>query len=469
MTLRLSPSVVHAAGRVGFVAATALAAAGVMLYALWPTFARVSMQRLWEPISGPPELTMATGFANTGLHAMGKVLGTQLEEDHRFKMNVVDTDGSPVNAPMLRARKADIGFVSSVVQIDLSELEGLATVERQYLHFIVPQASPIRRLRDLATRPGGKNVRLSLGPVNGAPDVIGRQLLEYYKATAGVTILNSSDQQLKRNLLTDFELGHFDAAMRISLLHSSNVEAPLGTGQYRLVPIEDAEALAKFLPGMEPIVIPEGTYQASPDVSEGDRAAVKTLAAQVALVARPGLPAFTAQRVLQTLYGHEFAKKAHVAGLSEESGQRVIGVPLHAAAEAYYRRNEPITADRFEIASFALTLFGLAWAALRVSRRFDRGDDSKRAVVTTSVERFAAISEAAEQAVDVASLEALFADATKINRDSIKRAAEAALRPSDLAVMRQAYDECSKTIRRRKRTIENAPRTEIERSEEASG
>jgi hypothetical protein len=89
--------------------------------------------------------------------------------------------------------------------------------------------------------------------------------------------------------------------------------------------------------------------------------------------------------------------------------------------------------------------------------------------VTTSVERFAAISEAAEQAVDVASLEALFADATKINRDSIKRAAEAALRPSDLAVMRQAYDECSKTIRRRKRTIENAPRTEIERSEEASG
>ena len=56
---------------------------------------------------------------------------------------------------------------------------------------------------------------------------------------------------------------------------------------------------------------------------------------------------------------------ARLPQLTEEFGRDRAGLQLHEAAEDFYDRNEPVTADAFEIAAFWLALSMASLAGLR--------------------------------------------------------------------------------------------------------
>jgi hypothetical protein len=58
--------------------------------------------------------------------------------------------------------------------------------------------------------------------------------------------------------------------------------------------------------------------------------------------------------VLELIFRGDFLKAARLTGLTEASAQAELHLPLHAGAEEYYNRRNPVSSDRFEILSFFL-------------------------------------------------------------------------------------------------------------------
>jgi TRAP-type uncharacterized transport system substrate-binding protein len=367
----------------------------------------------------------------------------------RLTMTVLPTDGTPENARLLRDGRAQLGFISSGADVSFDGLRSLAVIERQFVHAIVPVGSAVTQLADLKGR------RVSLGPADGAPYRFGLELRRFYQdrdKAFDFTIVETSAPLLQRDLLADLDAGRFDAAIRITPLHGANVQRPLASGRYRLLPIAEAEALAEFIPGLWSSTIPPGTYP-------GVDAALPTLVAKLMVVARGDVSVLTARRVLEAVYSDAFAKRAHIARLSEAGGQDVFGAPLHDGAVAFYRRNDPVSADRFEIAGFALALFGLV-GGLRLSGRRNRRRVARLALTQRATADLATLAERAERAPDLATLDQLAVEAARLNRQAIRDAPRTGLRQADLDLIQRAHDECTQTVRRRKRAVPgNAPRS----------
>jgi hypothetical protein len=184
----------------------------------------------------------------------------------------------------------------------------------------------------------------------------------------------------------------------------------------------------------------------------------------LAVIERQFVHAIVARRVLEAVYSDAFAKRARIARLSEAGGQDVFGAPLHDGAVAFYRRNDPVSADRFEIAGFALALFGLV-GGLRLSGRRNRRRAARLPLTERATADLATLAERAELAPDLATLDQLAVEAAKLNRQAIRDAPRTGLRQADLDLIQRAHDECTQTVRRRKRAVPGS----VPRSTAATG
>lgn len=297
----------------------------------------------WLHARGEAPLVLATGAKDGAYYAIGDVLRQHLDAYRSYKLELQPTGGSLENLTLLHEGQADLALIQGGLTTDRTDVVSLANLGRQYVHLAVPADSSIESFRDLA----GK--RVGVGPAGGGSEALAEQVLDFFNFSEDTTLVRDHNPNLREAFLD----GEIDAVFQVYALFAPSMERLLGEGWYRLVPVADAEAVSRYLPGVFAEVLPPGLYGPDRSIPPAG-ASFHTLSVNTLLVARRALPERQVYTVLELIFSGDFLKAARLVGLDEELARTALHLPPHPAAEAFYNRNDPISADRFEILSFFL-------------------------------------------------------------------------------------------------------------------
>lgn len=297
-----------------------------------------------EEEAKPPDLRIATGTPGGAYYTFGEVLKLVLERDGKYTVEVVETAGSIENCQQLNEGVADFGLIQGALQAPLEDLVAIANIDDQYVHIVVPTHSTFRTFSDLA----GK--RIWVGPEDSGASALANLVLNFCNYSPAPEIVHSPWTELP----AAFKESKVDAAFLVFSLYAPYLDSMLATGEFRLIPIRESEALARYIPGVLSDTIPSYSYGPNRSMPGDEDPALSTITVNTLLIARPGVSKKYIYAVMRALYSIEVIKLAGLSTLTEDSGRNIIDLPLHPAAEEYYTRNDPITSDMFEIASFFL-------------------------------------------------------------------------------------------------------------------
>ena len=321
---------------------------------------------LWEGRT----YSLGTSRADAVHRDLGAALQIELARSGRMELEVVETKGSADSIALLQAGMLDFAVVQGGFGFDETGLQSVAQIGLEYLHIVVPKSSDIRYFRDLAGRSVASGLK-GTGSGTFTDRIVEASLLEPPINLVPVSQDLVGTVTLKGNRV--------DAAMFVTALRREFMPL-LRTGQYRLVKIPSAEALAAQLYDVETASIPRGTYGKNGAIPPQPLA---TLAVHTNILVRDDVPDAVVRALTEALFKHRVRRLARLPRLREEVAQKETDLALHPGAANYYRRNEPITADQFEIAGVFLAAMLAALGALRALYHWwnARRENAERQVV----------------------------------------------------------------------------------------
>lgn len=342
---------------------------------------------------------IATGGEQGNYFRLGDLLKTHLQSEEGNGLQVRATDGSLENIKLLQAGKADFAFIQGGLQCDMEGLRAIASLDREYVHMIVRADSGIARFEDIAGR------RVTFGPAGSGSSALGSQVAEFYRLSPPPIVVQIAPADIAQALDT----GKLDAAFTVYGLFAPVVEQILSQEAHRLMPFPEASAVARYIPGVSADTIPAGAYGPTRNQPSPSSTPFMTLGVNTLLVARNDASPSAVKDLLHTIYSVDFRKAARLGGLTEERGSDVVDLPLHDAAYAYYHRNDPLTSDRFEIASFFLAGIVVIGSTLHfVVRAYtSRKLKSRRQHIIPYFEELLALAREVENTNDIDRLTAL--------------------------------------------------------------
>lgn len=293
---------------------------------------------------GEAPLVLATAAEDGAYFKLGGVLRQHLDAYHSYKLDVKATLGSIENLRMLQDGSADLALIQGGLTTEREGVVALANLGRQYVHLVVPADSPIKGFRDLA----GK--RVGVGPEGSGSEALAESVMDFFNFTEETTLVYDHNPELQEAFLD----GEIDAAFTVYSLFAPAMEQLLGEGWYRLIPISDADAVSRYLPGVFADTLPPGLYGPDRSIPPEVGAPFSTLAVNTLLVSQRSLSDRQVYTILELIFSGDFLKAARLTDLNEAVAQKALHLPLHPAAEAFYTRRDPISSDRFEIMSFFL-------------------------------------------------------------------------------------------------------------------
>jgi uncharacterized protein len=431
------------------VCAAGLLSAAFVLPFLAPGLSYQIKDRVAESLSGNSgrKFRIALGAAKGSYYRLGVILNRYLKEKAGYELELVATAGVPENVGALLdpARHIDLATIesSSNEGAQAEGLYGLATVGRQYFFVIVPNESTVKEIRDLtgAVNPGVREA--------GQAPTLGEKVLEYYALVTspsrpnGVSIVRPT----LSSVVKDFEAGHMAAATRTQFLHAGLIDEILSSGNYRLVPIRDHEALAQSLPGTESVFIPAGAYGPGRRIPPEP---VPTVAVASLLVSRRDLPGRVARDILDVVYDPRFAREIQYV-LTEEAGRKVGDFPLHPAAEVFYHRNDLLTSDRMGRLTFVAWIVGAAVAVTQFVSRFRRNERNKRRrrLLASELQKLKAIRDRIEESPDEIEARRLIGEADDLLCSAEQDAAADLLDAEGIQSLRSLHGICWRALQHR--------------------
>ena len=320
---------------------------------------------------GKRSYSMATASEMGYYYFMGGLIRDEAAKRFDINLDLQVTHGSIQNIEMVKSGAADFALIQSSLPSEMENLRAIANLGLQYVHIVAPLDSSLQSWGDLA------GYTLNVGtPSSGFAALAGEILGGFH-----------FEPELKRDFremvrVEDIEAafadGSMDALFTVFQLHAPLVEKLLESGKYKLLPIEHAPSIALNQPGSRAVTIPFGVY--GPNRTIPDRA-IPTLAVNTLMVTREDMNGAAIKNILETIYSAGFIKKARQTDLTEATGRKVFDPPLHPAAERFYSRNDPVSADTFEIASFfiaAIVFAGSLYTALSRAMEAHRLGRSKK-------------------------------------------------------------------------------------------
>ncbi|WP_112247850.1 TAXI family TRAP transporter solute-binding subunit [Kribbella monticola] len=295
-----------------------------------------------EPAPASPA-RLATGNAGGVYQKYGDGLAKLVTEVTGVSMTTVPTAGSIQNLRMLHSGTADLGFSLSDSALDAWEGEGaftsgvlrftaLARTYDNYVHIVVPTASDVFKIEQLA----GKEV--NIGPDNSGTRVIAERILTAanVKVRARKFDLETAVARLILRAKEPTKPGGIDALIWSGGLPTDPIKDLQSTIGFRLVDIgKIAEQIAlRRFGGYILSSIPPSIYQLS--------SSVPTLAVPNYLLARRGLSDSWAWWTLNTLFRRQadlMQFHPEAGSLDARSAIATMPIPLHPAAERWYRNN----------------------------------------------------------------------------------------------------------------------------------
>lgn len=312
----------------------------------------------WIHARGGAPLVLATAAEGGAYYALGDQLRLHLDATRSYKIEVKATQGSMANLAMLREGKADLALIQGGLAAERNTAESdwpvlapaqerlvaLANLGRQYVHVVVPADSEIQEFRDLA----GK--RLGVGASGGGAEALAKDLMRFFRFNEATELVPDHNANLVNAFLDD----EIDAAFTVYGLFAPAMEELLASGWYRLIPMGEADAVSRFLPGTFSETLPPYLYGPDRSIPPAGDKPFSTLSVNTLLVCQSSLANRQVYTVLEEIFSGPFLKMARLTALDEEGAQDALHLPLHPAAEAFYNRRDPISSDRFEILSFFL-------------------------------------------------------------------------------------------------------------------
>ncbi|MEJ8840680.1 TAXI family TRAP transporter solute-binding subunit [Ramlibacter sp. AN1133] len=244
----------------------ALLAVGLLVLAYW-----------WLDPNPPKRVTLATGPAQSAYDEFGKRYQKALKA-YGIEVVLVPSEGSPANLRLLRAGKADLGFVQGgSSERNANEESGIVSlgslfVEPVWLFYREEAAKKI---------PGGalnsltqlQDLRVNIGARgSGAPGIM-RRLLE----ANGMDLAKMKVTRLDQTAAAmGFLAGELDAIVFASAPESLMVQMLLQTPSVKLMDFTQSEAYSRRMPFLTPVVLPRGIVDLAHDLPPQDARLVAT-------------------------------------------------------------------------------------------------------------------------------------------------------------------------------------------------
>jgi TRAP transporter TAXI family solute receptor len=297
-----------------------------------------------EPAPDGPA-KFATGNAGGVYATYGAGLAKLVTEVTGVTMQPIQTEGSVANLKMLASLQADIAFSLSDSALDAWEgvetfksgalrFTALARTYDNYVHVVVPTASKVDNLALL------EGMTVSVGPKFSGTKVVAERILAAAKVPR-VRTVNLSLEDAVAALKDRANRGQrskngVDALIWSGGLPTNPILDLQKTIGFRLVDIGSvAEKIAqKRFGGYVLSSIPPSVYQLA--------SAVPTLAVPNYLLARRGLSDSWAWWTLNTMFRRQndlMAVHPEAGALDARSAIATMPIPLHQAAERWYRTN----------------------------------------------------------------------------------------------------------------------------------
>jgi len=224
-------------------AAALLAVVAGSLVGWWRTHERI-----------PRAIRVATAETGGLYHYVGALLKPRLEEITGRPVELVVTRGTVDNSTRLFAGDADLAIMQSGAASPASHIRVLAPLYSEPVHVVVRRTADIQSVLELRDR------RIGVGPQGSGMRTSALQILEHYRLT-GADMSGDYFRGLR-------EKPELDAAIVTTGMLNPDLRALLASGDFRLLPILDAEALALLRPHFHTITVPRGLYGEDPPVPE---------------------------------------------------------------------------------------------------------------------------------------------------------------------------------------------------------
>jgi TRAP transporter TAXI family solute receptor len=354
------------------------------------------------------QIVLATGVDNGRYHEIGLALAGQMDTDPKYELTVQTSDGSLSNIESLRKGETDFALIQGALPHDLYDLRGVSVVADEWVHVLIPKGAPYQNLRSLI----GK--RIAVGPKDGGSAVLAASVYQFLDGKQRTRFIFSSIDDVP-NLLTNNEV---DASFLVFGLHAPFIDEQISRKIFRLMSTPEAGALSHYVPGLQARQMDVYEYSSVVQPTSPPRGiAVPTL-----LVCRQDTPDTWVNLALNSLYDIRTKKAGRLSNLTESFGRQIVDLPLHDAAQKYYKRNDPVSADRFEVWSFYLAgtialVSGVHFLLGYIDRR---RTNRKRKVIRPHFERMLEFGEAVEKATDIDGLINLLHEMMSAQRDAEK-------------------------------------------------
>lgn len=354
-------------------------------------------KRVFEQQGG--RVTLASAGAAGSYYEVGHHLRDTLSMQRSLRIDVVETDGSVENVKMLQDGRATVALIQGGLRIPKPGITALANIDREYAHIVVPVDSSVQTFRDLA------GLRIFTGMEESGSSDLARTLLNTVAFSPQPQIVHGATGDVREWLDTD----KADAALLVYRLRAMAMNNLLSTGLYRLVPIPESPTIERFTTGCFADYIPHSVYGPNHGLPPLEEGPVPTLAVNMVLAAHESAPGGAVRAVLEGIYTPVFRRVANAPHLTEAYGRQPGELPFHDTAERYYGRNDPLTADSFEIASFfiAMFLFGASGYQYLSTRKRKQVSESRRLAIIPYFESMVTFGNAVENSNDTEQLTAI--------------------------------------------------------------
>lgn len=239
---------------------------------------------LWLDPTPPKRVTLATGPAQSAYDEFGKRYRKALAANG-IEVTLLASEGSSANLQLLRAGKADLGFVqggSGEERADATGIESLGSlfVEPIWLFYRQEAAKKVDPSGTLSALPQLAGLRLNVGTAGSGVPLLMAKLFEANDIAAGAIQLSGLEQT---PATVAFLGGELDALVFASAPESLMVQMLLRTPGVKLMDFGQSEAYSRRFPFLTPVVLPRGVVDLAGDVPAQN---VRLVATTTELLAR---------------------------------------------------------------------------------------------------------------------------------------------------------------------------------------
>jgi len=273
----------------------------------------------------PNSLVLYTGQPGGFYHQVGSHMAEAWEEATQRKLDVHSSSGSRENFQAIRSAKADLTLIQGGVE-DLSELSIIAPLSHDLVHVIVRKDASIDRIQDL------KGHTIAVGMPNSGMASSAEKLLQFYG-------LNEQNTQWTYRYFTQMkEDASIDAAVVTAGILNADLSLLLGSGDYRILPMEYAPAFCEKNAYFFPALIHKGLYRLGDDFLQED---IPTVATTALLVATKSISPKVIDQLLITLFEESGGLDSPVM-LNAEEVREQQDLKLHPRAMQYFHPADQI-------------------------------------------------------------------------------------------------------------------------------